>query len=141
MEAEKCQESEKSNGRPTSPRALAFSVKSAASPPSCHPATSCLCPQDGWGGGHGVDEGGQMGRVPVSHVGWSDRIISRRKLYFAVAHVQTINLFLWPFKTVPVFLAITFAMHGGSFELLSLQSILFRDPKVHISKLTQIYQI
>ena len=65
-----------------------------------------------------------MGRVPVSHVGWSDRIISRRKLYFAVAHVQTINLFLWPFKTVPVFLAITFAMHGGSFELLHLQNYL-----------------
>ena len=44
-----------------------------------------------------------MGRVPVSHVGWSDRIISRRKLYFAVAHVQTIDLFSWLFETSPTF--------------------------------------
>ena len=33
-----------------------------------------------------------------------DGIISNRRLYFAVAHVQTINLFSWPFKTVSAFL-------------------------------------
>ena len=78
---------------------------------SCHQATSCLCPTrritsrlSGWGTFQEEDEDSKSLRdVPVSLVGWSDRIISNRKLYFAVAHVQTIDLFSWLFETSPTF--------------------------------------
>ena len=76
---------------------------------SCHQATSCLCPTrritcrlSGWETLQEEDEDSEKD-VPVSLVGWSDRIISNRKLYFAVAHVQTIDLFSWLFETSPTF--------------------------------------
>ena len=81
---------------------------------SCHQATSCLCPTrritcrlSGWGTFQEEDEDSESLRdVLVSHVGWSDRIISDRKLYFAVAHVQTIDLFsvaIWNISNSPAF--------------------------------------
>ena len=79
---------------------------------SCHQATSCLCPTrritcrlSGWGTFQEEDEDSEKD-VPVSLVGWSDRIISNRKLYFAVAHVQTIDLFsvaIWNICNSPAF--------------------------------------
>ena len=88
--------------------AARFPGKIGTSPPSCHPATSCLCATR-WMGRiwESFNKNWRLLGVPVSHVGWSDRIISNRRLYFAVAHVQTINLFSWPFKTVPAFLNVT----------------------------------